>query len=255
MNWRCGTAVLDLRVRRALAHAVDKDCINEALFEGSAIVSDTLIYPNTPNFAEADRRVMKYPFDVHRTARLMADAGYTRDAQGLYSSPAEGRLSFEIRVVASSEAEKERAIMADGWRRSGFEMAEGVFTVAQSRDGQAMATFPSLAAVGGAGGEEALIRYTTSSVVSSANRWTGNNRGGWSDPQYDAAVHSYLTTLDPIERGRHVAEAARILSEQLGVMALYFNPSVLAYPSSLQGVNARAATAELAWNVHEWQWR
>ena len=44
-----------------------------------------------------------------------------------------------------------------------------------------------------------------------------------------------------------------MLSEQLGVIPLYFNPGVLAYPAALRGVSVRAAQAEATWNIHEWE--
>src|SRR5205823_6609580 len=39
-------AVRDVRVRRALAHGIDKGPINEALFQGKGITTDSLIYPS-----------------------------------------------------------------------------------------------------------------------------------------------------------------------------------------------------------------
>src|SRR5436309_143291 len=45
MEYANPQAVRDARVRRALAHAMDKPAINESLFQGKGLTSDSLIYP------------------------------------------------------------------------------------------------------------------------------------------------------------------------------------------------------------------
>src|SRR5205823_1029989 len=52
-------SLLDVRVRRALAYAIDRDAINEALIDGSGKPSNTLITPGLDYFDEADRIVTR----------------------------------------------------------------------------------------------------------------------------------------------------------------------------------------------------
>jgi hypothetical protein len=66
---------------------------------------------------------------------------------------------------------------------------------------------------------------------------------------------AFRTTLERQERERAAIAAVRGLSEQLGVLPLYFNPAVLAYPASLRGVNVAASSTEMSWNIHEWELR
>lgn len=246
-------AVLDLRVRRALAHAIDRQAINESLYEGKGIIVDTLLYPGTPYEAELQRAVGSYPHEPRRSEQLMAEGGYTRGADGIYTSPSEGRLTFEIKVIASAQSDAERAIMSDGWRRLGFEFEQGSFSPAQSRDGQTLGTFRSLYTTGGSGGEDSLLTFTTASISRPETRWVGNNRGGWSNAEYDHLVDAFYMTLDRAERNRQSIQAWRILTEQLGVLPLYFNPAVNAYAAGLRGIDVRTADAEMSWNVHLWE--
>lgn len=185
----------------------------------------------------------------------MAEGGYTRGADSFYVSPTEGRLNFEIRVIASAQSDAERAIMADEWRRNGFEFAQAAFTPAQSSDGQTLGTFRSLSSTGGPTGEEAMTSYTTESISRPETRWRGSNRGGWSNPEYDRLMDAFLTTLDRTQRNRQIIQAVKILTENLGVIPLYFNPAVVAYPRGLTGINLITAQAEMSWNVHEWEFR
>lgn len=248
-------AVLDLRVRKALTHAIDKQAINDSLFEGAGIPSDTIVPPTEDYFALVDRALAKYALDLRRSEELMNEAGYTKGADGFYASPSEGRLNFEVKVVASPQNDAERTIMADGWRRAGFSMDEGGFSPSEVRDGQTVGTFRSLSTTSGALGAYSLAVFTTAAIPRPENRWNGQNRGGWSSPEFDRFVDGYQSTLDRTERNQQIVQATKVLSEQLGVLPLYFNPDVLAYPTGLHGVNIKSADGEVSWNIHQWEFR
>ncbi|MBM2811926.1 MAG: hypothetical protein HW416_2685 [Chloroflexi bacterium] len=64
-------AILDLRVRRALAHAIDRIALNDAMFEGANIVGDTIVAPSVSYYAELERSITKYPYDLRRSEQLM----------------------------------------------------------------------------------------------------------------------------------------------------------------------------------------
>src|SRR5205823_14548935 len=68
-------AQLDVRVRRALAHTVDREAINEGLYGCFGIVADTIVYPTVPFADELDRVTVKYPLDGRRAEALMTEAG------------------------------------------------------------------------------------------------------------------------------------------------------------------------------------
>jgi ABC-type transport system substrate-binding protein len=55
--------LVDVRVRRALAHTVDKEALNGALFEGEGIMTEAPVPPNADYFPEVDRASVKYPYD------------------------------------------------------------------------------------------------------------------------------------------------------------------------------------------------
>jgi hypothetical protein len=45
------------------------------------------------------------------------------------------------------------------------------------------------------------------------------------------------------------------MSEDLPNIPLYFNPTVLAYPAALTGVDYRHPAAERTWNIYQWELR
>jgi len=248
-------ALHDLRIRQALAHTIDKQAINQGLFEGEGIMSDTIVPPTEDYYGTVDRALVKYGYDLRVAEQLLADAGFVRGVDGTYASPTEGRLNLELRVISSPQNDAERSIIADAWRRFGFEVEEGGFTAAQARDGETLTRFRALSTTSGPLGANSMVNYTTGQIPRAENRWVGQNRGGWSNPEYDRIFEQYQTTFMREERIGHLAQAARILSEQLGVIPLYFNPGVLAYPATLRGVSVKAAEEEATWSMYEWELR
>lgn len=246
-------AVQDLQVRRALAHAIDKQSTNDALLEGNGILASTLIPPGMPYSAELDAAITKYLFDPRRTEQLMTEAGYRKGPDGFYLSKSGEKMTFEIKAIASAQNSAERAIMGDGWRRLGFDFEENDFTPAQAQQGEFLGQFRSLSTTSGGQGESSIASFQTAAISSPANGWRGGNRGAWSNAEYDRLGDALNTTLDRKQRDGIVIQALKIWTEQLAAIPLYFNPSAMAYPSSLKGINVPSPTTEMSWNIHEWE--
>jgi peptide/nickel transport system substrate-binding protein len=246
-------AVLDLRVRRALAHAVDKQAINDALFDGEIPLADQFLPRTVAYFADLDRAITKYPYDLRQTDGLMNEAAFRRGGDGIYASSAGERFGFEHWVIAGSQNEKQGAVMAEGWRRAGFEVKEHAIPTAQATDGQVRATFPALSSVATGGGEANLNFLTTSQIPSPGNRWTGNNRGGWVSPEYDRLWDQFNTTLDRSERNRQAIEMMRLATEDVAMMFLFHSANVTAHLSALRGPELGTPDTLTSWNLHEWE--
>ena len=248
-------ALLDPRVRKALAHAIDKQAINDALYSGEVLPADFIISPQSEFGPAADPSIIRYPFDLTRSEQLMAQAGFTRDADGIFARAGEGRFASEVKTNAAADNEAEIAILASGWRQAGFEFQEAVLPAAQAQDGQARASFPGLYTFNTTVGEATLIDQTTARIPRAENRWAGGNRGGWSNTEYDRLVESFTTTLDRDERGRQVARMAAIYTEELPAISLFFRTQPWAFVAALRGLTLVAPESNMSWNVHEWEFR
>jgi peptide/nickel transport system substrate-binding protein len=245
-------AILDLRVRQAVASTIDKAAINEGILYGLALISDTMAPGVMQANPELARSVPIYAYDVRRADQLMVEAGYARDRDGMWMG-SEGRLDFEVKNISSDRNDTERAILADTWRRFGLDMREAAYTAALARDGQALSTFRSLSPTGGTATEDILAHFTSTTIPTPENRWVGNNRGGWMNPEYDRRLATLSTTLDRSERARSIAQALTVLNDDVAVIPLYLAPAVFAYPADLHGITAGGIEADTDWNIYEWQ--
>ncbi|TPI75797.1 ABC transporter substrate-binding protein [Mesorhizobium sp. B2-8-9] len=70
----------DLKVRQAIAHAIDKDFVVKTIFLGYAATATGPVPKNDPQFYTAD--VPAYPFDVAKANALLDQAGYKRADDG-----------------------------------------------------------------------------------------------------------------------------------------------------------------------------
>jgi len=80
----------DVSVRKAIAHAVDRDFIINEIFEGEAIKQNTPISPFKPYYNKAVKDVT---FDLEKSRRLLKEAGWAdSDGDGILDKEIKGEL-------------------------------------------------------------------------------------------------------------------------------------------------------------------
>jgi peptide/nickel transport system substrate-binding protein len=247
-------ALFDVRVRRALAHSIDRDSLNEGLFDGQGFVTETGIPHDTRYFPELDRAMTHYPYDQRRTEQLMNEAGFARDRDGMFASGGE-RFRPDFIVEQGTVFERQLALMTETWARAGIEVQPGVLSTTAMRDNEARASFTALYSPSTGAGERSLLIHTRTQIGSPANRWIGGNRGGWFNPDFEHFFELFNATLDRGERDRLVVEMVKVYSDQLPVFYTYFNIGVLAHQANLEGLAAGHVDRTNHWNVHEWEFR
>jgi ABC-type transport system substrate-binding protein len=247
----------DVRVRKALNYTVDKDALNEALFEGEGILIDTPIPPTSPYFGEVDRALTKYTFDARRADQLMAEAGFAKGGDGIWAHPTAGRFGTELTVLQSPQNENEMHVMAATWRQAGFDVSEKVWGANLASDPELRDTHPGIgntSAGAGTPGETVLADHETGVVPSAQNRWAGSNRGGWSNAEFDRLAQRFNTTLVRTERGPILAQMAKAFTDDAAVISLYYNPTTTAFVINLRGPRPAVPEGTAAWNIYEWEW-
>jgi peptide/nickel transport system substrate-binding protein len=247
--------LLEPRVRKALAHAVEKQAINDALYQGDGVYADFIVSPSSEWGPALENAVVRYPYDLRRSEQLMAEAGFGRAGDGTFVHPGEGRFTAEVKTNAAADNEAEMAIIASEWRKAGFDARESALPAALAQDGEARSTFTGMFINNTGVGEATLLGFTSNSVSSTANRWRGNNRGGWVNSEFDRLLEAFTTTLDRAERGRQMAQMARIFTEDVGAISLFFRTQPWAHVAALTGLRVVAPESSMAWNVHEWEFR
>jgi len=245
-------ALLDLRVRQALASAVDRQGINDVVGAGELVLANSMMLPAEELGPASERGAVRYPYDLRRTEQLMAELGFAKGGDGVYVGP-EGRFSTSLRTNFSADFEREISIMADGWRKAGFDVDETVIPAAQAQDAQLGATFPGTLIRTSFSGLTTLARFTTEGIPRAENRWTGVNGVAGQTPKYDQVVDRLNGTLEAAGREQQVERLVRIFTSELPIIPLYFLSNPFPYARALSGPQQVPPGGNLLWNIHEWE--
>jgi len=253
-------ALLDVRARRALLHAIDRPALAEAMVDDRGMAADMMVPPVVGYYAAADRAIAKYPYDLRRTEQLMVELGFTKGADGVLVSPTAGRFSPELGGLSEGQEAQDTTIVADYLKRAGIDARLNLIPAAL-RSGptadEMTATFPALNTNNNSLNPPmlALEKFTSATIGTPANNWRGTNKMGWSTPEYDRLASAFTSTLDSKEGDALLVEMLTMASNELPALPLYFNFSVVAHVGSLHGPEAATPSSTLYYNIHQWEWR
>jgi peptide/nickel transport system substrate-binding protein len=219
-QWRPGVqrepTTLDVRVRQALYHAVDRDSFPDLVRPAWSVL------PPGDRFYEAAKDgLRRYPYDPARSRALLQEVGWTLGGDGLLRHSSDGRrFQNRISTVASGRL-WEVATYADAWRRLGIEVEELQQPANRSRDLEYRASFPSWEATSAGQGDSILGRMQ-GPAASAATRWAGN-RGGYEDPMAQQLIAKYYTSIAEPEQFQAMREAAEFIASELPFLIFYFS--------------------------------
>jgi peptide/nickel transport system substrate-binding protein len=247
-------ALLDPRVRRAVAASLDTPTAIEVLTEGKALESFTITHPRVEYYAEIERAIIKHDYNPRRAQQIMEEAGYRRGSDNMWLGPDGQPIKLSMSSSAGERQEQEVTIYVDSLRRVGFDAAQRAVSVQEIRDPRVRAIMPGLQMRGGGDHPSA---YVTEQIPRPENRWHGSNRGGWSNPQYDRMVGEWMTTLEPPERIKQLAAIERLITEEVPLLVRQFNAYVVPHVAALTGPVARHTpyTGDTFLHVQKWEWR
>jgi peptide/nickel transport system substrate-binding protein len=248
-------AILDLRVRRALAYGTDRQALADGITEGMGSIADSLVLPQVEYAAELERVIAKYPYDLRRTEQLLGEVGYAKGGDGFYTSPGAGRFAMEVMVSQGPRNDTEVEIVADGLRRAGFDARIRIVPRAQQTEPFVFANFATVM-IGSWNDavEPPLKRIRSSEIATQETRGRGNNYSGWNSPEADRLVQAFEAALDRTERNQRIVELLKLVSDEVPMLPLYNNLAFLAYASGLKGPTVTLTSNAATFNLHEWYW-
>jgi peptide/nickel transport system substrate-binding protein len=231
----------DLRVRQAIAHAIDRNAIVDTILKGLATPATGLLPPTHWAYS-AD--VTTYAYNPKRAKELLDEAGYT-DPDGDGPAP-RFRLSYKTTVV---ELRRRIAEVLQG------QLAQvGIALDVRSYE---WATFYNdikrgdfqLYSLAWVGIEDPDIYYLT--CHSSQTPPQGNNRGYFHEKTIDALTEAGRRALSLGERRRLYGEVQRRVSQLLPIIPLWWPTNVAAMSRRLKGFeiqpNASYVSLKDAW--------
>jgi peptide/nickel transport system substrate-binding protein len=244
----------DVRVRRALLHAIDRQELAQTAWEDRGLVADSWVNPKFSRYQDVKDAITRYPYDLRRSSALLEEVGWQRGPEGVLQK--DGK-SFALKI-RDMEGEKQPLIVADFWRVIGVAGSYEYESPSQLQDRQWRATFSGVVMYRvGNDLQSTVTKISTSNIPTPGNRWTGSNRGGYSNSEWDEIGSRAVATLDERTRLDLERRLLRIYTTDLPLLPLFFHFEELPVARTLTGVVPYTGTApntrtSHTWNVHEW---
>jgi peptide/nickel transport system substrate-binding protein len=248
-------AVLDIRVRRAMAHAIDRQAIVDGLYAGKAPTLQLWLSPDDPAYAAAERAVPKYPYDPARAEGLLREAGWTRGADGLARNATGQPLDMPMLNESGDIEQLEAAVVGDYLKAIGITSEVRRLTFAEQRDGEFRSKFPAVAYNRRAFDYDSMV-WLTHRLSTPENRWNGSNRSGYVNPLVEELWMRAMRTIDEREREPLLVEAVSTIAADAVIVTTHLQVIGTAYAAGLQGLRepSLGAPGGTVWNTWEWRW-
>jgi peptide/nickel transport system substrate-binding protein len=244
----------DVRVRRALLMAIDRDAISRQLFEGKQPVAHGQVNPLDRYYSDD---FPKYPFYPAAAVKLLEEAGWTELRGGIRHDASGRRLSLEFQSTAGNRTrELVQQVLQAQWQKAGIEVkinnqpARVLFgSTMRERQFPAMAMFAWLSA------PENIPRTILHSTMipTPENGFSGQNYVGFSNPEADKLIDDLEVTCKEDEARPLWTRLQQIYAEQLPSLPLYFRSDSYIMPPWLEGV--RPTGHQYASSLWVEQWR
>jgi peptide/nickel transport system substrate-binding protein len=238
----------DVRFRRAMLYAFDRQQIVDTLQSGVTPVSHAFISPDHPDYAALQGDIIRYDYDPRQAARLIEELGYSRGGDGFYRDPGGRRLAVEI--WASGES-KQMFATADLWRQAGIDAEAFVLPQQRWNDREYVAKFPGFRMNRQPNNTADLRRYQSAQAPLPENNFVGTNYSRYVNPELDALIDEFFRTIPKAERTRALGRIMRHTTEQLPSFGVYHDVQPTLVANRITGVIAPA----VGWNAHEWDIR
>jgi len=246
--------MLDVRVRRAIVHSWDKKELFDAVTAGHGLLSDTFTSPNQEYQRLVDQEIMKYPHDPRRTQQLLEEAGFRRDASGMFVTPRGEPMDVPLNYTGgTSQFEQETAILADQMKRAGINGLSRVLPTSASTQDRAL--LPGI--VAGSGGQDTgFLNAHSVNIATAATRWNGSNRAAYSNPEFDRLANAFDDALDGNERIRLITQMEKLISTDLPTIFMYYHGRVWAHDARLKGPGVRlvGGASHPTSTIYLWEW-
>ena len=238
----------DVRVRRAIAEAVNWDRINQTIYHGYNLraVSDQL-----PSSWAAPTGIANYPYDVAAAKQLLDAAGWTAGPNGMRAKNGVP-LAFSVSTTPSKPANVQaEVLMQQDLRQAGITL--------QIKNYPTSLLFAQTGPIYTGHFDSEFTIYTNAPDPDNEGLWSGKfipphgaNTTWLNDPVLTQTSHDALLTFDRAKRKALYQREAERVHELVPVVYLYWQNSYSAVNSDLKGWRPASYISNY-WNCWEWQ--
>jgi peptide/nickel transport system substrate-binding protein len=230
----------DVRVRQALAYAIDRESMLRYLFSGFGRLSNSVLPPEHWAY---DDDGPHYPHDPARANALLDAAGYPRGKDGV-------RFHLTMKTSTVDIARLLAAVLQQQLRQAGIALDIRSFEFATFYSDVTKGNFQlySLRWIGYPNQDPDIFEDAFHSASFAPKR---ANRGYYSNPEVDRLIEEGRRTLDQSRRREIYAQVQRILARDLPYIDLWYMDNVLVHTPRVKNVEIGVSADYLFLNTAE----
>lgn len=219
----------DVRVRQAIAHAIDRRRIIEVKLGGRGVLATGLLPPTHWAYEPA---VVRYDYDPELSKALLDEAGH-RDPDGPGGAP---RLRLTYKTSADQFRLALARIIASQLGEVGIEVEVrafefGTFFADIKQGNYQLATMQTAAITE----PDFYYAYFHSARIPSPEKQDLNNRWRYRNPRVDALTEAGRSTADRARRLAAYSEVQQILAREVPVIPLWHEDNVAIHNVDVEG--------------------
>jgi peptide/nickel transport system substrate-binding protein len=244
----------DVRVRRAIAHSINRRQVIKTIYYGKYELSNTFEPPLHWGY---NKDIPEITFDLKKAAALLDEAGFKQKSPGEIRTNAKGvPLSLKISAVAAiKDIEQLQQVVQSDLRSIGVELQidnkpAKVFFGDLARHRK----FPHLSFYSWVSGPESWSQtiWHHNSIPSPKNNWQGQNYPGWRNQEASDLLDEIPRIIDEKERAKMLRRVQEIWFNDLPAIPVYFRPVVAVTRNDLLNYRPSGTQTPVSWNAWEW---
>lgn len=207
----------DVRVRKALAYAIDRDTLVKTVTKGEEVPAYSLIPPDPEGYTPQ----VHFKYDIEEARRLLAEAGYPNG---------EG---FPVRSILYNTNENHQKVaiaIQQMWKQNlniNIELENQEWKVYLDSMHN---LHHDIARAGWIADYVDPTNFTDLLIPGG-----GNNHTGWADPKYRAVLDQITATYDPKERNELFEKANKMIVDNMPLIPLYYYSDLNLVHTSVKG--------------------
>jgi len=242
----------DLRFRKALMHATDRQQLVDGIMSGQTRIGDSYLQPSDPDYEATISRAVRYEYDPRRAMQMIGELGFTLGTDGLFRGALGDRISAEIRTNNVDTNQRAMFAVADQWKRAGVDAQPLIMPSQLQSDATYVTTYPAFLLFRQPSSISGLPRQHKSQTALPENNFRGTNYSRYQGQEFSDLIDRLFVTIPKAERTQILGQIIYIISDQLNMMGLFYDVEPTMVANRMQGVTARYPTSTQAWNAYQW---
>ncbi|MFE3448862.1 ABC transporter substrate-binding protein [Nonomuraea sp. NPDC059194] len=235
-------------VRDAIALAIDKPTLVTKVINGLGQLGHGYLPPAWPQWSWKPTPEEEHVFDPAKANQLLDAAGYAKGADGVRVDPKSGKpLAFRLGTHSDDSADAAISTYLVGWLQAiGIKLTIQPLSMSALNSDLAKGDWDILMDGWTTGPDPTyLLGIQTCATLPKDDGTGGNTEAYYCDKDYDALFERQLTTADPAERAKIVAEMQRTLYlANVDQIFYYANTLDVARTDTVSGIITGAPNAE-----------